>query len=74
MVVDGHYGYKCIAALLGKPIILFYRSFSFLIYQHIYYLQVHLKDGCPIPMVDIISYTYCYPEAQTWFAFYANRT
>jgi len=42
-------------------------------YHIIHLLAVHLKDGCPIPMVDIISSAHCYPEVRAWSAFYANR-
>jgi len=29
--------------------------------------------NCPIPMVDIISFTHGYPKARAWSVFYANR-
>jgi len=41
-------------------------------YYIIHFLQVHLRYGCPIPMVDIISSTNCYFEARAWSMFYAN--
>jgi len=42
-------------------------------YYIIHFLQVHLKDDCPIPMVDIISSIHCYLEDRAWSAFYAKR-
>ncbi|XP_052723753.1 uncharacterized protein LOC108344436 [Vigna angularis] len=38
-----------------------------------HFVQVHLQDGCPLPMVDIISSTHCYPEARAWSSFYTHR-
>ncbi|XP_014492146.1 uncharacterized protein LOC106754622 [Vigna radiata var. radiata] len=38
-----------------------------------HFVQVQLQDGCPLPMVDIISSSHCYPEARAWSSFYTHR-
>ncbi|XP_014511731.1 uncharacterized protein LOC106770434 [Vigna radiata var. radiata] len=38
-----------------------------------HFVQVQLQDGCPLPMVDIISSNHCYPEARSWSTCYTHR-
>ncbi|XP_027940216.1 uncharacterized protein LOC114194289 [Vigna unguiculata] len=36
-------------------------------------LLVRLQEGCPLPTVDIISSSNCYPKAKGWASFYRDR-
>ncbi|XP_027926093.1 uncharacterized protein LOC114183319 [Vigna unguiculata] len=43
---------------------------------HVYnfhFVQVRLQEGCPLPTVDIISSSNCYPKAKGWTSFYRDR-
>ncbi|XP_014490336.1 uncharacterized protein LOC106753063 [Vigna radiata var. radiata] len=35
--------------------------------------NVKLQEGCPLSMVNIISSTHCYPQAQAWSSMYSSR-
>ncbi|XP_052728519.1 uncharacterized protein LOC128195309 [Vigna angularis] len=35
--------------------------------------NVKLQEGCPLPMVNIMSSTHCYPEARAWSSIYTSR-
>ncbi|XP_014511709.1 uncharacterized protein LOC106770412 [Vigna radiata var. radiata] len=36
-------------------------------------ILVKLQEGCPLPMVTIISSTHCYPQARAWSSMYTSR-
>ncbi|XP_014522311.1 uncharacterized protein LOC106778829 [Vigna radiata var. radiata] len=36
-------------------------------------ILVKLQEGCPLPMVNIISSTYCYAQARAWSSMYTSR-
>ncbi|XP_052730513.1 uncharacterized protein LOC108324532 [Vigna angularis] len=38
-----------------------------------HFVQVKLQEGCPLPTVNIISSTHCYPEARAWSSIYTSR-
>ncbi|XP_017416390.1 uncharacterized protein LOC108327167 [Vigna angularis] len=38
-----------------------------------HFVQVKLQEGCPLPMVNIMSSTHCYPEARAWSSIYTSR-
>ncbi|XP_068486332.1 uncharacterized protein [Phaseolus vulgaris] len=38
-----------------------------------HFVQVKLKDGCPIPPTDILWASHRYPAAQTWSTYYTSR-
>ncbi|XP_068471255.1 uncharacterized protein [Phaseolus vulgaris] len=38
-----------------------------------HFVQVKLKDGCPIPPTDILWASHRYPAAQTWLTYYTSR-
>ncbi|XP_047155305.1 uncharacterized protein LOC124826518 [Vigna umbellata] len=38
-----------------------------------HFVQVKLQEGCPLPMVNIMSSTHCYPEARAWSYIYTSR-
>ncbi|XP_052728461.1 uncharacterized protein LOC128195266 [Vigna angularis] len=35
--------------------------------------NVKLQEGCPLPTVNIMSSTHCYPEARAWSSIYTSR-
>ncbi|XP_027940130.1 uncharacterized protein LOC114194217 [Vigna unguiculata] len=44
--------------------------------EHVYsshFVQVRLQEGCPLPTVDIILSSNCYPKAKGWASFYRDR-
>ncbi|XP_052736706.1 uncharacterized protein LOC108336813 [Vigna angularis] len=38
-----------------------------------HFVQVKLQEDCPLPMVNTISSTQCYPEARAWSSMYTSR-
>ncbi|XP_052734262.1 uncharacterized protein LOC128196755 [Vigna angularis] len=38
-----------------------------------HFVQVKLQEGCPLPTVNIMSSTHCYPEARAWSSIYTSR-
>ncbi|XP_027915159.1 uncharacterized protein LOC114174522 [Vigna unguiculata] len=43
---------------------------------HVYsshFVQVRLQEDCPLPTVDIISSSNCYPKAKGWASFYRDK-
>ncbi|XP_052723733.1 uncharacterized protein LOC128193696 [Vigna angularis] len=38
-----------------------------------HFVQVKLQEGCPLPTVNIMSSTHCYPEARAWTSIYTSR-
>ena len=46
-----------------------------LFYCNLFYnvMQVKLKDGCPLPTVDVLWSTYAYPMTRLWSQLYLSR-
>ncbi|XP_052724909.1 protein FAR1-RELATED SEQUENCE 5-like isoform X2 [Vigna angularis] len=38
-----------------------------------HFVQVKLQECCPLPTVNIMSSTHCYPEARAWSSIYTSR-
>ncbi|XP_068471557.1 uncharacterized protein [Phaseolus vulgaris] len=53
-----------------------FRNHRIIAIGHVYgnhFVQVKLKDGCPIPPTNILWASHRYPAAQTWSTYYTSR-
>ncbi|XP_068483362.1 uncharacterized protein [Phaseolus vulgaris] len=79
--VDGHCGYRAIAAELGMGEESWAGTYKWMTIPDMGYvianqydvILVKLKAGYPIPPTDILWASHCYPTAQSWSTYYTSR-